>query len=587
MRPWLVPRSPLQPTLLALVVLLALSGCDREAPQTSGAKSATLAELVHPRIEALDAVQTELEAVEDLSETVANRLIDFSDAVRRRDYGAAGGHLTESFRGLPFPAPGEGEERDLRLGVSERSCSFESVEPVGKARFISSIEQILSPLEVIDRTFFKTRAAEFSVDGSRGLLRMTVQVIGRTAGNKPWSLNGGAFADVRMTDKGWLLKAFYLTSLKARSRAKPLFTEVSIAAQVDVLSPRLGKEGNRNFYWRGAATGDIDGDGRPDVFATTSQRSYLYRNAGDGKFNEVSEASGLGNLAAITGPLFLDYDNDGDLDLFCGSVGWIDDDVPNGQSLRLFQNDGIGRFTDVSDTVGLGSHYMNAFGVCAADVNNDGWLDIYVCNYHRLDAVYPDSWFAATNGTPNALFLNHEGKGFREVSSASGVAGRAWSYAAAFADYDEDGDQDLYVANDYGDNALYRNRGDGTFEDVAAQLGVLDTGNGMGVAWGDLDNDGRLDLYVSNMSSSAGKRILSRMARKDGSKVERTLFKLAAGNSIFRQTADRKFERVPADHGGISASWAWGASILDIDLDGILDIYVANGFISGDSLKDT
>ncbi len=176
------------------------------------------------------------------------------------------------------------------------------------------------------------------------------------------------------------------------------------------------------------------------------------------------------------------------------------------------------------------------------------------------------------------------------------MAGQSWSYAAAFADFDEDGDQDLYIANDYGDNRLYLNRGDLTFQDVAAELGVLDTGNGMGATWGDLDNDGRLDLYVSNMSSSAGNRILKRLgagASSEGSAsrvppkgTAATLLKLAAGNTIFRQT-ERGFQALPASQGGVGASWAWSAALLDIDLDGIQDVYVANGFISGDSLKDT
>ena len=172
------------------------------------------------------------------------------------------------------------------------------------------------------------------------------------------------------------------------------------------------------------------------------------------------------------------------------------------------------------------------------------------------------------------------------VAKAAGVAGSSWAYAAAAADFDQDGDQDLYVANDYGDNNLYRNRGDGTFEDVAKKLGVLDTGNGMGAAWADLDNDGDLDLYVSNMASSAGNRILRRLATKDGTDIESKLFKLAAGNTIFLQE-DGRFRQLPALAGGVGASWAWAPALLDIDLDGILDIYVANGFISGDSLKDT
>ena len=207
-------------------------------------------------------------------------------------------------------------------------------------------------------------------------------------------------------------------------------------------------------------------------------------------------------------------------------------------------------------------------------------------NYHHYGEFYPDSWYQASNGLPNLLLHNEGGQGFVDVASKAGVAGHGWSYAASFADYDADGDQDFYVANDFGDNNLYRNLGDGTFEDVASELGVLDTGNGMGVLWNDLDGDGALDIYVSNMSSSAGQRILRRFAEQSGSEIEGKLYKLAAGNTIFLQR-DGKFERLPASAGGIGASWAWGASALDIDLDGHQDVYVANGFISGDSLKDT
>jgi hypothetical protein len=243
------------------------------------------------------------------------------------------------------------------------------------------------------------------------------------------------------------------------------------------------------------------------------------------------------------------------------------------------------KFSDVTAEM-LGDIRACAFGSSVADFDGDGFLDIYICCYNRLDQVYPDSWHSATNGTPNLLLMNRKGKSFENRAPATGVASNAWSYASAVADFDEDGDQDIYVANDYGQNHLFRNRGDGTFEDVAKEMGVLDTGNGMGVSWGDVDSDGDLDIYVANMSSSAGNRILKRLASSDGSEIESTLFKLAAGNTIFKQT-NGKFERLAPTAGGIGASWAWGAALFDVNLDGLLDIYVSNGFISGDSLKDT
>ena len=539
-----------------------------------------------------------MEAVEEQSEAVANRLIEFSDAVRKRDYPRAREYLSADFLGTGIAELEVKDRETLALGTSKTHYHVDTTRETAVDRdgFVASLEKLLAPLEAIEYVFFKTRGAEFESDGSRGILRMTASIIGRGEQDRPYSLYGWARAEVIRIETNWYLRRFVVNRLQVMTRDEPIFTDVAAAAGVAEFGPRLGKKGNASFYWRGAATADIDGDGLFDIFTSTSRRNFLYRNRGDGTFEDVAEKAGLVGAPGVTGPLFFDYDRDGDQDLFCGYVGWEVDGVPDGERIHLYQNDGEGRFDDVTEAVGLGGVSINAFSAGAADVDNDGWLDLYICNYNRLDAIYPNSWYRATNGSPNALFHNRQGKAFENVAVKAGVAGTGWSYAAAFADFDEDGDQDLYVANDYGDNCLYRNRGDLTFEDVAAELGVLDTGNGMGATWGDLDNDGRLDLYVSNMSSSAGNRILKRLAadgsnegsssRGRGSPTHEILVKLAAGNTIFRQSDDG-FERVPVANGGIMASWAWSASILDINLDGTQDVYVANGFISGDSLKDT
>lgn len=553
--------------------------------------------------------QHDLEKVEDLSETVANRLIEFSDAVGKRDYRKAGEYISGDFQGTRLTDLSHKGVEVLVLGVERThlDAGAARAEPVDRSGFLGSLEKLLSELERIEYVFFKTRGAEFETKEGRGVLRMTVNIIGRSAGRKPFSLYGWARAEVVQRNEDWLLRRFVLDRLQITRRDSPIFSDVASTAGLAELGPRIGTGNNSSFYWRGAVTADVDGDGLHDIFSSTSDSVFLYRNRGDGTFENIAERAGLDMPPGVTGPLFFDYDRDGDQDLFCGYVGWRAGGVPYGESLRLYRNDGHARFTDATADVGLGDNYVSAFSACAADLDNDGWLDLYVCSYNRLEAVYPNSWYRATNGTPNVLFHNREGK-FVEIAADAGVAGSDWSYAAAFADFDEDGDQDLYVANDYGDNCLYENRGALKFVNRAEALGVLDTGNGMGAAWGDLDNDGRLDLYVSNMSSSAGNRILSRLPaeggasssspegssrRSEGSSrrgektaVHQTLVKLAAGNTIFRQS-DSGFEKLPASQGGVSASWAWSASLLDIDLDGTQDIYVSNGFISGDSLKDT
>ncbi len=242
------------------------------------------------------------------------------------------------------------------------------------------------------------------------------------------------------------------------------------------------------------------------------------------------------------------------------------------------------RFADISLEAGVARNAIG-FSAVSADVNSDGRLDIYVTSYNRYGQVTPDSWFRATNGTPNLLFVSQPGGGFREEAAKWGVDDRRWSYAAEFADINADGKIDLYVANDFGEKALFINRGD-EFVDEAAARGVLDPGNGMGVSFGDYNNDGRLDLHASNMSSTAGNRILTRLFPNSGPQ-DNVLKKLAAGNNLFENIGDGKFRDVTADVGGFSGGWAWGGGFIDFDNDGWEDIYTPNGFISGKSMKDT
>jgi hypothetical protein len=332
------------------------------------------------------------------------------------------------------------------------------------------------------------------------------------------------------------------------------------------------------FVWHGAAASDVNKDGFVDLFVTSATRNFLYLNDGKGKFNDASKETGVLNLASGVAPLFVDYDNDGDEDLFISNVG----------QQTLFENrlvpGGKLDFVDVSLEANVASDAIG-FSAVAGDVNGDGFQDIYVTGYNRYSQVVPDSWFRARNGTPNLLFINQKNGTFKEEAAKWGVQDARWSYAAAFNDVNGDGKLDLYVANDFGEKAMFINKGD-KFDDEAKERGVLDPGNGMGVSFGDFNNDGLLDLHATNMSSTAGNRILSRLFPTSDPK-NNVLKKLAAGNNLYQNLGNGVYKDMTADVGGFSGGWAWGGGFIDFDNDGWEDLFTPNGFISGKSMKDT
>jgi hypothetical protein len=384
---------------------------------------------------------------------------------------------------------------------------------------------------------------------------------------------------VRKPESGpWQFTAFEVTRLDSQLSATDLFSEVAVPAGVGDTLPPYGEPPNTGFTWHGAAASDWNGDGWLDVLVTGPKRNWLYLNEGNGRFRDASEETGILSAASGVGPLGIDYDDDGDTDLFIATVG----------EQILLENrlvpDGTLAFVDVSQEAGVAVSAIG-FSAAAGDVNGDGRPDLYVASYNRYGQVTPDVWHKATNGTPNLFFVSQPGGGYREQARLWGVDDRRWSYAAQFLDVDEDGRLDLYVVNDFGEKALYMRRGD-RFVDEAAERGVLDTGNGMGVSFGDFDNDGRLDLHVTNMSSTAGNRILGRLF-PGATPDQNVLKKLASGNSLFENVGGGRFREVTAEAGPFGAAWAWGGGFIDFDNDGHEDVYTPNGFISGKSMKDT
>jgi Flp pilus assembly protein TadD/peroxiredoxin len=337
----------------------------------------------------------------------------------------------------------------------------------------------------------------------------------------------------------------------------------------------------------GVAAGDYDGDGFDDLYVCqpAGLPNLLYRSLGDGTFEDVTEKAGVGVLDGTGCALFADFENKGRQDLL----------VVCGSGPLLFLNQGNGTFKRKQDAFQFKHPPQGTFTHAAvADYDRDGKLDIYFCLYSYylgLDQYhYPVPYFDARNGPPNFLMHNEGNATFVDKTDAAGLNAEndRYSFACAWGDYKSTGLPDLYVANDFGRSNLYRNNADGTFTAVSAEAGVQDPGAGMSACWSDVNNDGKQDVYVSNMWSAAGQRVSQqRNFQEKAPEDVRALFRHhARGNSLYRNQGDGKFQNVAAQAGAEMGRWAWASDAWDFDHDGYPDLYVANGYISAAERSD-
>jgi enediyne biosynthesis protein E4 len=328
-------------------------------------------------------------------------------------------------------------------------------------------------------------------------------------------------------------------------------------------------------YGMGAAVADYDGDGDLDLFLTSFGAEVLFRNNGDGTFSDVTAHAGVGDPLWSTSAAFGDYDRDGDLDLFVANyldftiadnkicadaVGARDYCSPKSYRPvpdRLYRNEGNGRFSDVTQAAGITKAYGAGLGVTAGDYNGDGWLDFYVAN----------------DATPNQLWINQRDGTFIDDGLISGAAVNAsgnpeGSMGIASGDIDADGDEDLFVTNIIGETfVLYENDGKGAFEDARARWGLAQrTGafTGFGTDWIDYDNDGWLDLFITNGAVNIVEAL----------RGQPNPFRMR--DQLFRNTGRRTFVETSATAGPAfeRAGVGRGAAFGDVDNDGDVDIVV-------------
>ena len=337
----------------------------------------------------------------------------------------------------------------------------------------------------------------------------------------------------------------------------------------------------------GVAAGDYDNDGFDDLYVCQQAGlpNRLYRNRGDGTFEDVTEKAGVGVLDNTACALFADFDNRGLQDLL----------VVCGTGPLLFVNRGDGTFALKRDAFQFARPLQGTFTHAAvADYDRDGRLDIYFCMYMYylgLDQYhYPIPYYDARNGPPNCLFHNEGGGKFVETTEAAGLNADndRYSFACAWGDSTSNGLPDLFVANDFGSSQLYRNNGDGTFRVVSRESNVESVGAGMGCCWCDYDNDGHQDIYVPSMWEAAGQRVAarSRFHESASPKIRELYQRHARGNALYRNQGDGRFENAGQQARVEMGRWSWSSDFWDFDHDGLSDLYVANGYISGPERND-
>jgi hypothetical protein len=485
------------------------------------------------------------------------------------------------------PLPGEGlrpvpTRPPLTLAVYQASDG-PTPPPPSPAAFASRLASLRQRFSTLGRTeatifdFHRTGKKReillglfFSGTGSQGELRQDggkLRIVLAPDGRGGWRMESGR-------TEGWISAA----------AGEPLYENVAERAGLTrphrAFLPRAAKNIPipGEHMPPGAAVLDFDGDGRPDLFVPGGDGNRLYRNKGDGTFEDVAEKAGVAGFEGeAIGALAFDYDNDGRPDLYVTYLF-----RPN----RLYHNRGDGTFEEVAEKAGVA---LNDYCTSAAaiDYDRDGRPDLYVLVYGHPDSG-PD--LQADNAPPNHLFHNNGDGTFTDVTASTHTGDTGWGLALESADLDGDGWPDLYIANDFGNHTYLHNQGDGTFRNVAKQTGVLDPGFGMGVAIDDYDGDGRLDFYVSNYSFplkwfvrdaqypmppfpySLGRPL-----------VWRRLTALARGSSLFRNLGGNpsRFERTSDEADVWDTSWSWGCVFVDADMDGRPDLFVVNGMVTG------
>jgi hypothetical protein len=387
----------------------------------------------------------------------------------------------------------------------------------------------------------------------------------RTSGSREAIRRFTAYLEKRPEDVGvrWLLNIAYMTVGEYPDRVpakhlvplKPFLSRIDIGRFVNVAT-RVGLDVRGPNMAGGCIVDDFDGDGRLDVFTSTSSPTSgpsFFVNRGDGTFEDRTDSAGLAPQVAALNAKQADFDNDGRLDVLLMRGAW---ELPRRPS--LLRNTGGGVFEDVTIKSGLAAP-ISTQGGAWGDYDNDGWLDLYLPGEYKPDRPDP------RNGSK--LYHNNRDGTFTDVAERAGVLNLRFGKGSDWGDFDNDGDVDLYVSNLGQPNRLYRNNGDGTFTDVARELGVTEPIDSFACWWWDYDNDGRLDLFVCPYRARLSEIVRSHLGLPTGGERPR----------LYHNEGPQGFRDVTHAAGLDRVLIPMGSNFGDLDNDGFLDMYLGTG----------
>lgn len=508
-------------------------------------------------------------------------LAPFAAAIAARDKKAIATLLASEFTGSEPTATGKVKATGFAV-VDRRTAGGQSISLTGP-QFASRLLEWRNLFT--DNPSVKLVAAtlnpkdESKPDGPWAgvtLLRLVGDAVGggRAEITATVSVEVTAASDPALRGPGWLQSA-RIRQLAVAQSSRPLFEDVAAARGLDTklfdgwTAPPPGPAGPV-VNSGGVYVCDFDRDGYLDVLVVDIFKVCLYRGGPNGKFSDVTQVVGLPTVGNSRTAVWADLDGD----------GW-DDLILNARIYRNFSGD---KFEDYTDRTNLGQ-LANLSAILPVDFDRDGLIDLYLT---RTSPPGNQSWLVGIGdgGQGNRLVRNLGNWQFKDVTAQSGThGGYKSSFTAAWLDANNDGWPDLHVPNEFGDGELFINQKDGTFMPIHLANHPVDFGT-MGLAVGDVNNDGNIDLFCGNMYSKAGTRLIGNL-KPDAypPDVMAKLKKFVTGSELHLNNGDLSFKQVGAEKQVAAIGWSYGPTLADLDGDGFLDIYATAGYISRDRNK--